>query len=136
MDQETGLLINLFDFCQPILDVYCVLWPMRVLDFCSCQFMGLYKKNSMGLGCSCPAAITYGFQVLCSHESARHFHRFLYACREINPNWLRGWFLVLFTHLNYIGMASIALKKATWIGKIMSISKQNELLCSQQHRIF
>ena len=42
-----------------------------------------------GLGCSCPAAITYGFEVMCSRESARHFHRFL-TCRKINFQKLKG----------------------------------------------
>ena len=42
-----------------------------------------------GLGCSCPAAIIYGFEVMCSRESARHFHHFL-TCRKINFQKLKG----------------------------------------------
>ena len=37
MELQTGRLINLFDFYQPITDV--VSWPMRDLNFCSTQFM-------------------------------------------------------------------------------------------------
>ena len=41
------------------------------------------------IGCCCKMSITYGFELMCARESARHFFRFL-ICRRINFAKLEG----------------------------------------------
>ena len=45
MDQQTGQLINLFDFCQPIIDVYCSLLTNESAQF---LYHSIYEQISEG----------------------------------------------------------------------------------------
>ena len=49
----------------------------------------IFHHILISIGCCCKFSVTYGFELMCAKESARHFFRFL-MCRKINFAKLEG----------------------------------------------